>query len=153
MTSMTRRRFLGQVGRASGCLACAGVLPVGLGGCASVPWASYERTGSRITLPLSAFDDTDGVLLDLPDRPAPLYVHRAAGIDGEERFTAVLTLCMHQGCTAAPQGSRIVCPCHGSEYAQDGTLLRGPSERDLIRFPATVTDERVWIHLNGVEDG
>lgn len=148
MTDLTRRRFLSRMGRASACLACVGALPLGIGGCASVPYAPYGRAGSRITLPLSAFEGTDGVLVDVSDRPAPIYVHRG----GEGRFTAVLTRCTHQGCTAAPQGPRIVCPCHGSQYGPDGTVLQGPAERDLLRYPVTVADGHVLIDLNGGEE-
>lgn len=148
MAGITRRGFLGRMGRASACLACAGVLPVAVGGCASAAWAPYEREADRVFLPLSAFEGRDGVLLDLPDRPAPVYVHRV----GVTRFTAVLTLCTHQGCTAAPVGPRIVCPCHGSEYAPDGTVLQGPAERDLLRYPVTVADGRVRIDLNPREE-
>lgn len=148
MGALSRRRFLNRMGRASACVACAAILPLGLGGCASVHWAPFERSGGRLTLPLSAFDGTSGVLLDVPDRPAPIYVHRG----GVGQVTAVLTLCTHQGCTAAPQGPRIVCPCHGSEYAPDGAVLQGPAERNLLRYPAGVTDGFVWIDLNGGED-
>lgn len=148
MATITRRRFLDEVGRTSAALVCAGALPIGLGGCASVPYAPYDRTGGRLSLPLSAFEGTAGVLLDLPEVPAPVYVHRLAGAE----FTAVLTRCTHQGCTAAPAGPRIVCPCHGSEYSPDGTVLQGPAERDLFRYPVSVADGRVWIDLTEREE-
>src|SRR5688572_12379386 len=31
-------------------------------------------------------------------------------------------------------GGRIVCPCHGSQYLFDGTVVVGPAGRDLDRF-------------------
>ncbi len=114
----------------------------------TVPFAPFERTGSGLSLPLAAFDGTDGVLLEVPDRPAPVYVHR----DGSGQFTAVLTLCTHQGCTAVPQGPRIVCPCHGSTYASDGTVLQGPAEQSLFRYPVRIEGERIRIELNPAED-
>ena len=46
-------------------------------------------------------------------------------------------LCTHEGCPVNPPvGSRINCPCHGSQYDLDGKVLRGPAQLSLSRYAA-----------------
>lgn len=140
--SWSRRRFLGRLGRASAAAACAGA-PLLLAACATARWASHERVPGGIALAPEEVPPGEGALMDVPELPAPLYVHRHP--DG--RVTAVLTRCTHRGCTAAPRRRRIVCPCHGSEYELDGAVVQGPAERDLVRFPARVESDRIHVEL------
>lgn len=55
---------------------------------------------------------------------------------------AVAAICPHMGCVlgwnAVEQSWD--CPCHGSRFAVDGTLLHGPAVRDLETFDAGGTD-------------
>lgn len=51
----------------------------------------------------------------------------------------VITLspkCKHLGCTVGwnPTLGTWDCPCHGSRYAADGKVIRGPAQRDLDRI-------------------
>ena len=56
------------------------------------------------------------------------------------QFAVISPICTHQGCTVDIQGPRLVCPCHGSTYDREGRVLRGPAERSLAHFTATVSD-------------
>lgn len=76
-----------------------------------------------------------GVLRLLPDGwTKPMYVVAMAPGD----FVAVSSTCTHRGCTVEPGVGGFACPCHGSEYDQRGLVMKGPAERNLARFPATV---------------
>jgi glycine/D-amino acid oxidase-like deaminating enzyme/nitrite reductase/ring-hydroxylating ferredoxin subunit len=50
----------------------------------------------------------------------------------------VSTVCTHMGCSVAWNGAERSwdCPCHGSRFHWDGTVLEGPAVRDLKREPA-----------------
>jgi Rieske Fe-S protein len=62
----------------------------------------------------------------------PLIISRGSGND----FYAVSSNCTHRGCVVLPfDGNSIACPCHGSEFAIDGSLLRGPADSDLLHYP------------------
>jgi Rieske Fe-S protein len=51
-------------------------------------------------------------------------------------FSAV---CTHLGCTVAPAGNELHCPCHGSRYdAFTGQVIRGPAPLPLPSIPVTV---------------
>jgi Rieske Fe-S protein len=48
-------------------------------------------------------------------------------------------ICTHMGCTVAPAGKELQCPCHGSVYsATTGKVLGGPAPRPLPRIPVQV---------------
>lgn len=71
------------------------------------------------------------------------------GLDGEPYFLlrnpssspqsprlapyALKAECTHLGCLVAPNplGDGFTCPCHGSQYDRDGTVVRGPAPRAL----------------------
>jgi cytochrome b6-f complex iron-sulfur subunit len=44
---------------------------------------------------------------------------------------AVSTICTHLGCVVKPNPDGFECPCHGSRFALDGTVTRGPAPRAL----------------------
>jgi nitrite reductase/ring-hydroxylating ferredoxin subunit len=53
-----------------------------------------------------------------------LFVRRA------EHVHALDDRCSHRGCLLHDgklQGDTIVCPCHGSTFALDGSVLKGPA--------------------------
>lgn len=63
-----------------------------------------------------------------------LGVHRRA--DGE--LDVVSAVCTHAGCIVLwdAAGTHWACPCHGSQFQPDGSLIRGPAEAPLPRRPA-----------------
>jgi len=53
-------------------------------------------------------------------------------------------ICTHMGCTVAPAGTELHCPCHGSIYsATTGKVLGGPAPRPLPRIPVDVSNGEV----------
>lgn len=46
-------------------------------------------------------------------------------------FEAFSTKCPHQGCAVAPKDGKLDCPCHGSEFDLDGSLVHGPATEPL----------------------
>jgi nucleotide-binding universal stress UspA family protein/nitrite reductase/ring-hydroxylating ferredoxin subunit len=57
----------------------------------------------------------------------------AAYRDPEGTIHAVTARCTHMGCTVGWNDAEGTwdCPCHGSRYALDGTVIQGPAERNL----------------------
>ena len=57
---------------------------------------------------------------------------------------AFSAICTHLGCTVAPQGKQLDCPCHGSVYdAFTGKVINGPAPRPLPSIPVTVQGGQV----------
>ncbi len=61
----------------------------------------------------------------------------------EDEVVAFSAVCPHQGCSVAPDGEQLACPCHGSQFELDGSLKRGPAEKGLTPYQVEVVDGQV----------
>lgn len=114
------------------------------GACARMSYVNGRLDGDRVVIAQADLGVENFALVDVPGLNFPVYVHRHAPDD----YTAVLTRCMHRGCTVEPTEGRLVCPCHGSEYTAKGEILKGPTQRPLTNYPVTADME--WIQIHGV---
>ena len=84
--------------------------------------------------------------LDDYGRDAVYAAHREDGFflvrrDGE--LFALSAVCPHKGCKVRPQSDgSFECPCHHSEFAPDGRVLKGPAKTDLPRLAVKLDDQR-----------
>ena len=64
------------------------------------------------------------------------YERRVYIIRTEVGFFALSAVCSHLGCITRKLEDEdvIACPCHGSKFAKDGSLLLGPAPRALRRI-------------------
>jgi cytochrome b6-f complex iron-sulfur subunit len=68
-------------------------------------------------------------------------------IHTESGFSALSLVCSHLGCTVEAKEDGFACPCHGSLYAKDGNLLRGPAVQRLPTLRIEITaDENLILH-------
>jgi cytochrome b6-f complex iron-sulfur subunit len=44
---------------------------------------------------------------------------------------ALSTVCTHLGCIVKREGDGFSCPCHGSKFALDGAITKGPAPKAL----------------------
>jgi cytochrome b6-f complex iron-sulfur subunit len=59
-------------------------------------------------------------------------------------IVAFSAICTHKGCTVAPQGDQLVCPCHGSTYdLATGDNTGGPAPSPLPEITVSVKDGQV----------
>jgi cytochrome b6-f complex iron-sulfur subunit len=60
----------------------------------------------------------------------------------QTKYLAVNLICKHKGCTVELEGSKFVCPCHGSEYAIDGKVTEGPAKKNLDTYETIYDPEK-----------
>ena len=77
---------------------------------------------------------TNGTLVDVSS-VAPA---RAVIRTGTATYAGFSKICTHQQCITDVRNNRFECPCHGSRFANDGSVITGPAERSLTRVNVTV---------------
>ncbi|HET7785882.1 MAG TPA: Rieske (2Fe-2S) protein [Myxococcales bacterium] len=90
-------------------------------------------------------------------RPGGAVVVRPAGSSSGylvaftgQGYLAMRAQCPHAGCDVAwvPEDREAECPCHGSRFAGDGTVLNPPATTNLTAYPAeTDGGGNVVVHL------
>jgi len=140
-----RRIFLQQVGALAGTM-----LPVILtsGGCATglTAYRSPVSEGKAV-LKLDEYPELASVggaiELEVPSHHESIIVVRT----GEEMYAAVSPTCTHLGCTVRKEPSFFRCPCHGSTYSLEGSVVRGPAEKALEQYPVQFINNQLTILL------
>ena len=67
----------------------------------------------------------------------------------EDGFLALSLTCTHLGCTVDQDKDEFVCPCHGSHFNLEGTLLHGPAARPLTTLRIETTqDGKLILHTD-----
>ena len=117
-----------------------GVVSLAVIGCAKLPPVrDVPSSGGEVSLALADYPDlqkANGVVPVRPDgRGKPIMIVRGEG----EQFTALSLRCTHAGCTVgwSEEARRFQCPCHGSRFAADGSVLKGPARRPLTGYPVS----------------
>lgn len=70
----------------------------------------------------------------IPNLPAML-IHTESG------FSGLSLVCTHLGCTVEAKEDGFACPCHGSVFAKNGSLQRGPAAQPLTGLRIETTDD------------
>jgi len=143
---MERRTFI----RSCSCLAVGlPIIGMGLQGCGALHYATFTFAENQFVVPKSEFVQVkkdkerhlDVVLLKTEASSFPICLSKLEN----DTYSAVLMECTHQGCELKVAGSVYSCPCHGSEFSKTGTVLNGPAETDLRKFPTRTDNENIYI--------
>jgi Rieske Fe-S protein len=97
----------------------------------------------RLVIARAELEPDGEAFVQAPGMGRPVYVRR----EETGALVAVLASCTHNGCQPSPVRDRLVCPCHGSEFSFDGTVLQGPADRPLIRYEVTEDGDDVTVWL------
>ena len=90
-----------------------------------VPNVLYEPSRRFDIGPPSDFPA--GSVTFLPDRQ--LYV-----FNGADGFFCISSVCTHLGCNVKHVGRGFACPCHGSEFDENGLVVHGPAPKPLAWY-------------------
>ncbi len=69
----------------------------------------------------------------------PLSRQRVTLVRGEAGIAAISNTCTHLGCVIATTEIGFDCPCHGSRFDAEGSVLAGPAPRPLPWFKVSLS--------------
>lgn len=128
-----------------------GVGVVALGACSSDESKPAAKKGAEPT-PAASSPAPAGAIAALSDVPVGGAI-AAKGSDGKPiivaqptagQVVAFTAVCTHGGCTVAPKGKDLDCPCHGSKYnAFTGEVINGPAPKALAKVDVKVDGTNV----------
>lgn len=126
----SRREFMKSACGAGAAALCTG-LTFTTTACSTVPTITPAHEENALRFSGAVFTGQRSVVVDTGFLRPPIAVQRKD--DGT--FSAVLLRCTHKGCRPQVFEYSLDCPCHGSQFDYDGTVLMGPAEVNLKSFP------------------
>lgn len=81
-------------------------------------------------------------------KPLESYVPPARNVSisrDEGGVYAVSLICTHLGCIVKPVASGFDCPCHGSRFDRNGSVIKGPAPRPLSWLKLTGSGNQVTV--------
>lgn len=146
---MHRKQFIKTCGFA--CLSITAISTL-LQSCSSSNYFAHAIVASnQIIIKKSEFVKTNGkksvernyVLVKNDNVSYPIYVCKVS----DNNYSALLMECTHNSCELNPQGSYLVCPCHGSEFSNLGLVQNPPAEQNLKTFKVKTDHDNIYIQL------
>lgn len=83
------------------------------------------------------------VIVALPGASEPLILMET----DEGAFRALSSRCPHLGCQVRASRRFLRCPCHGSTFRPDGSVVRGPATTGLTAYAVHATEDAIEITL------
>lgn len=132
-TRLSRRAVVAGAGAIGAGLAVVGCSSTGTTSSAAPPAAAGTALGPTSAVPVGS---------------AKIFADQAVVVTQAEagNFAAYSTNCPHQGCAVGSvEGANIVCPCHGSIFALDGSVTKGPAQTGLETRAVTVAGDQITL--------
>lgn len=146
---MNRREFLSWMGVGG----IASYLPVALAACSpqtehSKSPASSMRSDGFESVGTTAELDQKGQILSKQEAQSKVLVVR-----NPFKPTAIIAVnpsCTHQGCNVEWRAEQKVfyCPCHGSKFAVDGKVMKGPAQKPLATYTSKIEANSILVKVN-----
>ena len=74
-----------------------------------------------------------------PQTATFLEDHRLFVFNSADGFYAISSVCTHLGCNVKHGGKGFACPCHGSEFDENGRVVHGPAPKPLAWYALSLS--------------
>ncbi|NQY12086.1 MAG: Rieske (2Fe-2S) protein [Flavobacteriales bacterium] len=143
MTDLSRRKFVKQLGSATALCCMGGAMAVLGTSCTPVFYATTVQEGNKLLIKKFEVLDKPFFVVKIKDANAPLYVIKREN----GSYDGIVMLCTHKRCELKATGTYLTCPCHGSEFSNEGKVLKGPAKNNLKHYKVTSNEENIIILL------
>ncbi len=110
-------------------------------GCAAIAAATagFAASTFRFMVPNVLYEPSRRVTIGAPEDFAPgsitfLPEQRCFVFHGADGFYAISSICTHLGCNVKRGGPGFACPCHGSQFDENGRVVHGPAPAPLAWY-------------------
>lgn len=138
----SRREFLQTTCAICGALVAADFLA----GCKTAAEAGassgYSVVNGVLTLPVSEVSES-GSVIEAQGLSRPVFVSKKS--DGT--YEALLLRCTHMNGKLNPTPEGFTCVLHGSRFAPDGTVVKGPARQPLQKYPVTKEGDKLLVRV------
>ncbi len=97
-----------------------------------------------VTIPLTEFAQADYKLIRVSNYNYDLAIQKQA--DGS--FLTLVLKCTHAAQPLTKTGDKYYCTLHGSQFSHEGTVMKGPAEKNLSQLISKINANDLTIHLN-----
>ena len=108
-------------------------------------FAAQIGAAARAFFPNVLYEPPTRFKLKRPDEYPPGFTfdaaHRLFVVNDHDVFHVISAVCPHLGCTVQWRETEFDCPCHGSRFLLNGSVLSGPAPRGLSWFDTGVSPD------------
>lgn len=138
---MDRRDFLKKSCGVCAAVAGLSVTATALQSCSGIPAATGKSVQNKITVPLSAFGESN-LLMIRTSLPFDILLVKK----GTDKIIALYMCCSHQENPLAFTKKGLNCPSHGSRFDFNGNAVLAPATAPLKQFATTIENNQMIIH-------
>jgi Rieske Fe-S protein len=127
---VTRKRFLKWLIAVFGLASLAGAL---------YPVVRFLKPPTSVAGALGQAVNVGSLSKFPPGQFTPVTVNGLPAVvrNVDNSYEVLSMICTHLGCVVAVHGNGFHCPCHGSDYAANGTVTHGPAKLPLPPYHTT----------------
>jgi len=79
------------------------------------------------------------ITLKIPETEGVFFHQRVIVVKNSEGIHVLSSRCTHLGCQINKlDNGKLVCPCHGSSFNENGRVIKGPASSNLAEIPFTI---------------
>ena len=144
---MERRKFIKCTGTCCGSFVLTSIIGLSMlesCGIAGIKPINAKNENGMVNLSLTQFVDRKFKIIRVANHDFDLGVQK---LEEENTFRVLVMLCPHAFQPVTHTGNGFICPMHGSRFAADGSVIKGPASESMPTLTYKINHEFLTIIL------